>query len=1041
MAKKVSKKEKISLENIPVTQEVPLIDRGKELPSEISEKKPVRGRKIAQKSNQTKESQLQPAIPDNTEQGKASLTKSRKKESASEPKLRTGNLSPASPLSGKSQPETEVTSDSSPRGIAKQKRSKKSTNETTAAQNEGVKSSSVNVAQQQSEKIVSEVVAVTKSSKNQSVLSNDIQVQRKAKKNEKSHSVREISNTNRSLQEEPIRQHEIVKHTHKDEAIIPKPEVTGAKRNNRAKNRRERHKNEQPREINVSHTIDEQRRNQEQNQTKAVERLTKEVSVVENRNEKRANDKTSTDLNNIHDQVKEKRKRKKKKNKRDISLSRSLDDTQANVEISPKVEPPKTGQQKFQRNEQKQSRSEKIGRGNDAVFRGGKHTIAVLEKPERKPVVLRHPSKKAEKKKVQQTTTTHVNKFEDNQKPDVKSATENTSAELQKDVQVSQVVKNQQKESKHLKKNEQNLVTKEKNETVIGKDVTSEETPKQKQKKQPKNTSRQEQEGKEKTQIEDSSEEESRSVDIVVPVEKKHLQDHNKSYNLIPLPKPESAKRKHNIKHKIPLPLKIGSYDQFAESMIQKVEHYLSVELHIPKGSSLLLAVSGGVDSIVMTDLFCVVAHRLHFDIQLCHINHKLRGKESDEDERSVKGFAKRCGLRIHSAHVHVQEYAKKNRISIETAARILRYNALDKQARSCGAEYVVTAHTADDAAETFLMNLFRGSGVTGLSGIPSERPLSKKINVIRPLLSLRKDEIISYAKSRGLYWREDSSNNSLLFTRNKVRLQLLPQLREMFGVGVVETLNRTASLMQGVDEVMNELLSVFLPHYVQQVESGSYTISLIGLRTQTDFLKGEIFQAVLVHKLNQQNQSMSTIKRITQLIDADVNTIIDVNGQIIAMRDRDAIVLSKRKKQFDYYRGITLGNEIVEQEWILRLSVVHKQPKEWSQNSLVEYFDADLLPKLLTIRSWRDGDKFQPIGMKGHTSVSDYLTNNKTRALDRKKVLVLCAGSEIVWIIGKRMSDKFKVSNTTREFIRAEFIVRSLSDSPDKNDKEKHSS
>ena len=1030
MAKKVLKKEKISLENIPVTQEVPLIDRGKELPSEISEKKPVRGRKIAQKSNQTKESQLEASTQNNPDHVIAPSTKSRKKNNTSAPK--NADSPSVVPSSGETKPNNERALDSSSEKISHNSRKKKS----SVKSNVSLPKKDSSIRDEKNENISqNESMSVIVSNGKNNVTA--VSPHHKSKKINRVTEVKEYSDSKKSVDQEIRTPNELSFNSQSNDTVLTDGEVPTVNRNNLRKSRKGKYRNEVPTEINGQKTKNERPQHHGDKQLKSAASSTKDATSSDDKPDKRIDEKTQSESNIASDNSKEKRKRKKKKNKRDASLPRTNDNSQAKIDATKKVEVHKQGQHKHQIRDQKQSTQEKKKTDSHKVVRGGKHTIAALENPERKPVVLRHPSKKTEKKKGQQNTSIPVSKIETVQKQEAQTIDEHTSRDTQKDVQAKPVLKAQKIETTNTKKTEQkNLVT-DKSESQDTKELKVSENVKKKQKKETKKSLSQDTGNIEKTQTEAVTDEDLPNLEIATQGEKKPSYDTNKSYNLIPLPKPETLKRKHTFKHKIPLPLKIGSYDELSESIVQKLEHYLTVELHIPKGSSLLLAVSGGVDSIVMTDLFCVIAHRLHYDVQLCHINHKLRGKESDEDERSVKGFAKRCGLRIHTAHVHVQEYAKKNRISIETAARILRYNALDKQARSCGAEYVVTAHTADDAAETFLMNLFRGSGVTGLSGIPSERPLSKKINVIRPLLSLRKDEIISYAQTRGLYWREDSSNSSLLFTRNKVRLQLLPHLREIFGVGVVETLNRTASLMQGVDEVMNELLSVFLPQYVQQVESGSYTISLLGLRTQTDFLKGEIFQAVLVHKLNQQNQSMSTIKRITQLLDADVNTIIDVNGQIIALRDRDAIILSKRKKQFDYYSGITLGGEIVEQEWILRLSVVHKQPKEWSQNPLVEYFDADLLPKLLTIRSWRDGDKFQPIGMNGHTSVSDFLTNNKTRALDRKKILVLCAGSEIVWIIGKRMSDKFKVSNTTREFIRAEFIVRSQSDTTDKNDKE----
>jgi len=649
---------------------------------------------------------------------------------------------------------------------------------------------------------------------------------------------------------------------------------------------------------------------------------------------------------------------------------------------------------------------------------GGKHVPALLEKPKNNS--FEQITKTPDMKEVPMPNS----KQKEPSKPDANKNTHRSEEKTKKNIKGAHEAQNKQVlpiETKSVEKPDTKNREKQPNKPKHQKHVVKEENDQLKEIYEENNQ-----------EVKNEKEGKNERNEQVTEQKQRHY-DSGKTYIPIPLPQPTVLPKKQKSRHRAPQPLKIGNYSDFALSVIEKVDNFLLKSLSIPDGSSILLAVSGGVDSIVMADIFSYISSKHDFEVQVAHINHNLRGKESDDDERSVKGFCKRNGLRFHSARVQVKEYAKKNKISIETAARNLRYNSLDKQARSCAAEYVATAHTADDAAETFLFNIFRGAGITGLSGIPSERPLSKKINLVRPLLCLRKDEIVEYAKNRGLFWREDSSNTSLLYTRNKIRLKLLPHLRELFGNSVVEVVNRTASLMQGVDQVMQDLLDIFIPKNVQQVEYGAFSISLIGLKTQADFIKGEVFQAVLVHKMNQSNQPMATVQRIIDLCDADVNTVADVNGQVVAIRERDSIVLSKRKKVFEYYKSIFTDSEIVEKEWIVRLTILQKRPKEWANNPLIEYLDADLLPKQLTLRSWRNGDKFQPLGMQGHTSVSDFLTNTKVRALDRKKTLVLCAGNEIIWVLGKRISEQFRIKQSTQRIIKAELMYRNQNETEEK--------
>ncbi|MFA6569720.1 MAG: tRNA lysidine(34) synthetase TilS [Bacteroidota bacterium] len=463
--------------------------------------------------------------------------------------------------------------------------------------------------------------------------------------------------------------------------------------------------------------------------------------------------------------------------------------------------------------------------------------------------------------------------------------------------------------------------------------------------------------------------------------------------------------------------------DEYILKFIKKIESFLVNELCLNSEETIVLAVSGGVDSIVMADVFAYLKRKYNFKLIIAHFNHKLRAVSSDEDEEFVKIFSAKNKIPFETGSGNVKKFAEKNSMSTEQAARELRYKFYERISKISDARLVATAHTADDLAETFLINLLRGSGLTGLSGIPAKRQLIKNVLMVRPLLCVTKTEIIEYANRRGLKWHEDETNNLSLYLRNKIRNDLMPKIITEFSPSMVEILNRTARLMQGADRFISEQIKNIINEITTDKTSDRFSIKIPVLQTLDEFVQGEVLQLAITSKYHIQPLPLQTIDRIMNLIKSPVGSTIEINKNLVALRDREIIIISSRISIPSFKISIKKSGEFRVGNVKIVLKEVQKNDLKFNANPNVEYFDADLIPNILYLRSREEGDIFNPLGMSGSMSVSDFLTNNKISLLDKQKIILLTTKSEILWICGMRINDKFKITDDTTKVIKAEML------------------
>ncbi|MBE2190470.1 MAG: tRNA lysidine(34) synthetase TilS, partial [Candidatus Kapabacteria bacterium] len=453
------------------------------------------------------------------------------------------------------------------------------------------------------------------------------------------------------------------------------------------------------------------------------------------------------------------------------------------------------------------------------------------------------------------------------------------------------------------------------------------------------------------------------------------------------------------------------------------IEDFLKTRIYIEKGFRIVLAVSGGVDSVVMLDCMALIADKLGLQIYIAHFNHMLREKESDLDAELVKNLAEQYNVQFLNSSGNVKAFSQKNNISIEHAARNLRYNFFERTTRNLDADLMATAHTSDDSVETFMLNLLRGSGLTGLSGIPEVRKFVKNVLIIRPLLAFSKKEIKNYAELRKLKWREDESNQLLNYTRNKIRLDLMPKLRADFNPAVDDIITRTARLIYGADNLIRELVKKHLLPVVVDVTPERFSLKVPILQTHEEFMQGEIIQAAWLKYFRLQPLSLSAVDRIMSIFDKQSGTQVEIGSGYFALKDRNIVIISKSSviKKIKVFGSIP--SEYRVNGYKIVFTLVDKRAVKIIENPEVEYFDYDKVGTYVEIRNWEQGDTFQPLGAPGEMKISDFLTNEKVTLLEKPNIIIVRNTYETVWVVGKRIGEKFKIDSETKKFLKAEIV------------------
>ena len=433
--------------------------------------------------------------------------------------------------------------------------------------------------------------------------------------------------------------------------------------------------------------------------------------------------------------------------------------------------------------------------------------------------------------------------------------------------------------------------------------------------------------------------------------------------------------------------------------MLEQFQAYINRYHLIAESDCLILALSGGIDSIVLADL--LLKAKVQFVV--AHCNFHLRGEESDGDEKFVCEYAENNDIQYFVKHFDTEQYAAEQSVSIEMAARDLRYAWFEELRQQLGYDKIAVAHHANDQAETFFINLLRGAGLRGLKGMQPQNGV-----IIRPLLWASREQIHQYALENNITWREDHTNAETIYLRNKIRNQLLPVFDELHPEarqGLYKSLEHLAS----ENELYRELLQEKLNQIVER------KVEIQSIPHSAFHIQHSAFQ-LLFEWLRQYGFNTDQCHFIFDAMETGIgNKYYSPTHQLVI--GRNELQLSEIKPGEDEVIQIEMGEETILSPIHFRFSqcektadfIINKSPN-------VAQLDAEKIQFPLALRHWRNGDRFHPLGMKGSKLLSDFFVDQKFTEFQKRNVwLLVSADHKILWVVGYRIDDRFKIEERTR--------------------------
>ncbi len=444
----------------------------------------------------------------------------------------------------------------------------------------------------------------------------------------------------------------------------------------------------------------------------------------------------------------------------------------------------------------------------------------------------------------------------------------------------------------------------------------------------------------------------------------------------------------------------------------QKFLSFVDEKKLIQKNDKILVALSGGPDSVFLLHLLLKYKKRYKIEIGAIHINHMIRGKSADEDEDFCKKLSLNLDVQLISVSCNVKLFAKKNKLSIEEAGRKVRYAEFDEALKKNNYNKLATAHNCSDNSETVLLNLIKGTGLKGISGIPSKRGY-----IIRPILNINKEDILNYLKNNGIEYRVDESNLSGDFERNYLRHNIIPLIKNKLNPDFENTILNSSEIFKNISSFVDKNIFDELKNIVE-FNNEALKISIPRFERNDEEIKSYLLKSAIEKKFSVQ-LTFKDYKNIISLIEKETGKKVNLSNSLTAIRERDSIIIF-RENPSQNFEPLIINEEDSIKINSKTFSIKSRMglPVKFSGSKLKEYISADKLRGNYTIRRWKPGDRFYPLGLKGTKKVSDFLNEQKISSLKKKEQLVLTNRGQIVWVIGLRLDERFKINKNTEKVI-----------------------
>ena len=459
--------------------------------------------------------------------------------------------------------------------------------------------------------------------------------------------------------------------------------------------------------------------------------------------------------------------------------------------------------------------------------------------------------------------------------------------------------------------------------------------------------------------------------------------------------------------------------------MLDKIITYIEDNALIQKKDRIVVGVSGGADSVCLFSVLLELQRRYELELFVVHVHHGIRGEEADRDEQFVEKLAKKYQISYYPFWKDIPGLAKKRGLTEEEAGRMVRYEAFYEVLKKVNANKIAVAHNQNDCAETVLFQLFRGSGLKGMCGIPPKRD-----EIIRPLLSVDRKSIEKYLAERGQEYCIDRTNFEDEYTRNKIRLSILPTAEEEINDKAVEHIAKTAQLLREVEAYLRRNVEKVAKEIVSE-KNGQYFIKLKDLSGQDIVIQRELVKLVLTKTAGKAKDiEAKHVESVLLLTTNQSGKKVNLPYQIVVRREYEYLVFEKKSKEkelelekkdifYELIPGKTYKIEEAGVDICLSLEKTEGKWQEIPQNTCVKWFDYDKIDKSICVRNRKNGDFFQVNAAGGTKKLKDYFIDKKIPRNERDEILLLADGSHIIWIFGDRISEKYKVTETTQNILK----------------------